>query len=60
MGYYLYIQSYAGLSVCAANLMQYCQESFCLQRFRGSSFSSVSSDSTGDVLKASSASCSPW
>ena len=26
----LYTQSYVGFSVCAANLMQYCIESFCL------------------------------
>ena len=46
--------------VCAANLMQYCIESFCLRRYRGSSFASVSSDSTGDDLKAPSASRRPW
>ena len=45
-----FTQSYVGLSVCAANLMQYCKESFCLRGFRGSSFASVSCDSNVDVL----------
>ena len=35
---YLYTQSYVGLSVCGAKLMEFGTESFCLQRSTGSSF----------------------
>ena len=50
--YGLHAQSYVGLSVNAAKLMAYCRGSFCLRRFRGSSFASAGSDSTGDVHDA--------
>ena len=56
----LYAPLYVGLSVWAANLMQYCIESFCLLKSRGNAFALVNSDSTGGALNAHRASRNSW